>query len=110
MMRIKKLWLATIAALWCSITVSAYDFYVGGIYYDVTSEADNQVGVINGDTKYSGSITIPTTVTSKKYSVTSIEDYTFYNCSSLTSINIPEGVTSIEIGRASCRERVSISV
>ena len=42
---------------------------------------------------YSGAITIPEEVNG--YKVTSISDYAFYNCSSLTSISIPEGVTTI---------------
>ena len=98
MMRIKKLWLSMIAVLWCSITVGAYDFEVGGIYYNITSKAYNKVGVTRGDTNYSGSITIPATVTYEgvDYNVTSIGTSAFAHCSSLTSITIPESVTSIE--------------
>ncbi len=33
-MRTIKTWFATIAVLFCSISVSAYDIEVDGIYYD----------------------------------------------------------------------------
>ena len=112
-MRIKKLWLSTIAALWCSLSASAHDFEVGGIYYRITSPTDLTVAVTSGDTKYSGSITIPDTVTynSETYSVTSIGVQAFYGCSSLTAITIPEGVTSIEQHAFnSCRNLTSITI
>lgn len=40
-----KTWLTTIAVLWCSMTVSAYDFSVGDIYYNITSSTDLTVEV-----------------------------------------------------------------
>ena len=46
---------------------------------------------------YSGNVIIPESVTynGKDYKVTGISGWAFYNCSSLTSITIPEGVTYI---------------
>lgn len=51
--------------------------------------------------RYSGHVVIPDTVkyNGKKYTVTNIDGYAFFNCSSLTSIEIPNSVTSIG-GRA----------
>ena len=97
-----KLWLATIATLLCSLTASAHDFERDDIYYDITSSATVAVtyrGRSYGDysNEYSGAVTIPSTVTynSKTYRVTSIGFTAFYDCSSLTSITIPESVTGI---------------
>ena len=103
-MRTIKLWLATIAALLCSITASAHDFEMNGIYYNITSSTNLTVAVTyrggnynSYSDEYSGAVTIPPTVTynNNTYSVTSIGNSAFYNCSSLTSITIPESVTSI---------------
>ena len=103
-MKQAKLWLTTIAALLCSLTASAHDFEVGGIYYNITSSTDVTVEVTyRGDSygdysnEYTGAVTIPETVTynSKTYRVTSIRSSAFYWCSRLTSINIPKGVTEI---------------
>ena len=78
----------------------AYDFEVNGIYYSISEHNAKEVSVTykswNNPT-YSGSVLIPSTVTYNKttYSVTSIGEYAFYNCSSLTSVSIPNSVTSI---------------
>ena len=103
-MKQTKLWLITIAALLCSITASAHDFEVDGIYYNVTSSANLTVSVTykgnsysSYSNEYNGAVIIPSTATynSITYSVTSIGNYAFRGCSSLTSITIPEVVTSI---------------
>ena len=106
-MKQAKLWLTTIAALLCSLTASAHDFEVGGIYYNITSSTDMTVEVTyRGDryddysNEYTGAVTIPETVmyNSNTYSVTSIGDDAFINCSHLASITLPEGVTTIGYG------------
>ena len=76
---------------------------IDGIWYNLTPKKVKQAEVTYKDSNYltygaySGSINIPATVTYEDvtYSVTSIGDYAFYWCKSLTDITIPESVTSI---------------
>lgn len=79
----------------------AYDAKVNGIYYnfsgkkaEVTYYSTNSNSNQNA---YTGSVVIPETVTysGTTYSVTSIGNYAFYDCSGLTSITIPKSVSSI---------------
>ncbi len=91
----KKLFLVSFFAL-LSLCTSAYDFEAGGICYNIIGS--NTVEVINNaNGEYAGNIVIPNKVIdgSKAYSVTSIGSTTFEYCYGLTSIRIPEGVTSI---------------
>ena len=85
------------AALLCSATVSAYDFEVDGIYYNILSISDLTVEVTKGDNKYSGEVIIPSTVSykSKTLTVTSIGSSAFEGCSGLTSVTIGNSVTYI---------------
>jgi len=68
-------------------------FTVNGINYCTTSSSAVMVAPIGN---YTGDITIPSTVIyiGKTYNVTSIGEAAFYSCS-LTSITIPNSVTSI---------------
>ena len=85
------------------LVASAAKVEIDGIWYNLVSKAKQAEVTYKGDSydsyddKYSGSITLPATVTydGVAYSVASIGNYAFYNCSSLTTITIPEGVTSI---------------
>ena len=81
-----------------AFTASAHDFYVGGIYYNKTS--DTEVEVTYRDTSsnsYNGSVTIPASVTysGTTYSVTEIGFYAFRSCRGLTSVTIPNSVKTI---------------
>ena len=98
--------LMLIAVLLTCVNAFAHDFEFGGIYYNITSSSGLTVEVTykgsssgSYSNEYSGQVTIPKTVTynSKIYSVTSIGDYAFKGCSLLTSVNIPNIVTSIFI-------------
>ncbi|MBP3689373.1 MAG: leucine-rich repeat domain-containing protein [Bacteroidaceae bacterium] len=77
----------------------AYDFAVDGIYYNKNSDGTSVTVTYetSWDRGYSGSVVIPSTVTydSKTYNVTSIGSFAFSGCSGLTSVTIPESITSI---------------
>ncbi len=100
----KKLLALAATGLLCATGVSAHDFEVDGIYYNITSEEDKTVEVtFSGDSydavenEYSSSVTIPETVNynDNTYSVTRIGSSAFKDCSSLTSVEIPNSVTTI---------------
>ena len=87
-----------------AMVVSAHDFEVDGIYYNILSEEDKTVEVTYGgdhynsySNEYTGSVVIPESViyNSTTYSVTSIGDEAFFACTWLTSVTIPNSVTSI---------------
>ena len=83
-------------ALLLPTTVTAHDFYVNGIYYNIVN--GNEVSVTSSPNyNYSGDVTIPATFTydGTTYSVTSIGNAAFRSCTGLTSVNIPNSVTSI---------------
>ena len=95
---------ATLAMLLCTISASAHDFEVDGIYYNITDSEKLTVEVIYlgsspyyYSNEYTGSVVIPETVTydSNTYYVTSIGYSAFDECSRLTSVTIPNSVTSI---------------
>ena len=80
----------------------AYDCEVDGIYYCRISatelEVANKVFSDQNRTAYTGAIIIPAQVTynGKTFSVVSIGDYAFRDCSSLTSVTIPSSITAIK--------------
>ena len=76
--------------------ITAIDTSDTPLKFRITS--DSTAILIKGNYSNLDSISIPSKVRigDKIYSVTSIEESAFSGCSGLTSINIPEGVTSIE--------------
>ena len=97
-----------LAALCTAATSLAYDFQSGDLYYNITSGTTMEVTYqeYRSSTNYQGltTVTIPETITCNgtTYSVTSIGDWAFYGCTSLTSVTIPTSVTSIEAGAFYC--------
>ena len=99
---IQKLWMF-IAALCASLSASAWDFKSDGLRYSILSEKDRTVEVTylrksyDNNSYVSGNIEIPQKVihNSKTYTVTSIGELAFYECSRLISVTIPNSVTSI---------------
>jgi len=94
----------TMAVLAMSMSTSlyAYDCEVDGIFYYRISATDLEVAYKvfsdNNRTAYTGSVTIPATVTynGKTFNVTSIGEYAFRDCNSLSSVNIPSSVKTIK--------------
>ena len=100
----KKKHLLILFAALLSLAASAQTkVEIDGIWYNLISKAKQAEVTYEGSIvdgylgEYSGSINLPATVTheGKEYSVTSIGDYAFYCCTSLTEITIPKDVTSI---------------
>ena len=100
MMKTKIFLLALLANLF-TLTASAYDAEIDGIYYNFKGTEATvtfqryESGTFISD--YAGDIIIPQEVTyeDKNYKVTSIGDNAFNDCSNLTFINISNSVTSI---------------
>ena len=104
--------LMTALLLLCCTVANAQIFEVDGICYDILSEEEKTVRVTAGG-EYTGAVTIPASVNynGEVYSVKSIDNYAFYNCTSLASINISEGVTSIgQSVFAFCNSLTSINI
>ena len=102
-----------------SVTASAYDVEIDGIFYNLSGGRAIVTYDTYGHSSYSGDIVIPSSVTynGREYivneihsfafelseltsivipnTVTSIGEYAFQGCSNLTSFNIPEQVTEI---------------
>ena len=96
-----------------SLSSYAYDALIDGIYYYLNNSDYTAEVTSNTNDKYSGSVSIPKEVSynGKKYSVTSIGERAFYDCSRLTSVTIPTSVTSIgENAFSGCYGLTSVSI
>ena len=100
--RMKKSFLL-LSLLWGALSAWAHDAEVDGIFYNLDAGNKTATVTFKGDEydsyegKYAGDVVIPETVTFEgfTYSVTSLGDRCFEDCSSLTSITIPNSVTTV---------------
>ena len=103
-----------IAMMLCaSFPTLAYDFVVNGIYYNYLDKSAKTVEVTSGSPKYTGAVTIPSSVTysGTTYSVTSIGDNAFESCEGLTSVTIPNSIASIGSGAfRSCYSLTEVTI
>lgn len=96
--RFLLLWVLSMVIL--PLSAVSYDFIENGICYKLLSYG-NFVEVNCDDTQrissYEGDIIIPTTVThnGQEYYVVGIGDYAFYGCGNVTSVKMPETISSI---------------
>lgn len=98
---------------------NAVDFIVDGIRYEAVDDTSVVVMPLgdpiltSGNPTYSGNITIPAKVTYNEveYRVVGIGNHAFYNCSSLNSVTISEGIEYISAYALSfCSDLTSISI
>ena len=100
--------------LFVASSVWAETFEVNNIRYSVTNSTNKTVAVIKSKSEdgYSGNMTIPSSVTYNgiTYTITSINESVFTNCIKLTSITIPNTVTSLGSTFEGCTNLSSVTI
>ena len=84
-------------AVLLSLPMLAVEVKIGGINYDLNAVAKQATVIAWYGVEYSGEVIIPESVEYEgtDYSVKSIGESAFYECSGLTSVTIGNSVTSI---------------
>lgn len=99
----KKL-LSIILFICIALFANAYDFMVDGLCYDINSDGTSVTLTYEGTgldeigySNLSGALNIPSSVTynGKTYSVIYIDNNTFWRCTGLSSVIIPNSVVWI---------------
>ncbi len=93
----KRRALLLLVTVMVSISVHAADFVVNGISYKITDQKGFVVAVTSGDTKYTGRVVIPATVSynGQSYTVKAIGNNAFDRCTDLTAVVVGSNVESI---------------
>ena len=109
----KKLLLFLFTLLFLPMVANAdsYGVNINGIYYNLFDE--DKTAEVASNRLYSGDAIIPETVTynDNQYSVTSIGYLSFYWCTGLTSVTIPNSVTNIgKCAFSGCTGLTSITI
>ena len=85
--------------LWMAgMALSAQDFDVDGIYYNVINMSELTCEVTSGASKYSGDVVIPEVVTlkSRDFRVIAIGENSFKDCYNLNSVSLNNNITAIK--------------
>ena len=111
MKRTNRILLTVVLLVFAFTNIFAYDCEVNGIYYNRISV--DEFEVTSGTNKYAGDIVIPETVEyrEKQFKVVQIGSNAFKDCTSLTSVIIPQGITSLPdniFSGCTCLTNVSI--
>ena len=84
-------------AVLLSLPMLAVEVEIDGINYELVAKIKEATVIAKSSGKYSREIVIPESVEHEgtTYSVTTIREYAFENCSGLSSVTIPNSVKSI---------------
>ena len=114
-----KIFTILLALIVSAGTLFASNTQVDGIWYYFDSNTQTAGVTFRGSSgntysnEYTGAITIPASViyNGVTYTITSISSYAFFDCSNLTSVEIPNSVTSIGEGAFySCSGLTSVTI